>query len=77
MGSSFDSYQKLFSLYSSFLSPPPPAAAVAALFAGNSFRPIRRGESIRVDLVSLLVQADEGVSHPVVDLIGVIYRSLP
>ncbi|KZV21082.1 hypothetical protein F511_19897 [Dorcoceras hygrometricum] len=35
-------------------SPPPPlsAAAAAALFAKNSFRPIRRGESVRVDLVT-------------------------
>ncbi|KZV50378.1 MIT family transporter: magnesium/cobalt ion [Dorcoceras hygrometricum] len=43
----------------------------------NFFRPIRRGESVRADLVVLLVQADEGVPFLVVDRIGDIYRNLP
>ncbi|KZV36795.1 receptor-like protein 2 [Dorcoceras hygrometricum] len=43
----------------------------------NSFRPTRRGESVRADLVGLLVQPDEGVSDLVVDRIGVNYRNLP
>ncbi|KZV52900.1 splicing factor 3B subunit 1-like [Dorcoceras hygrometricum] len=65
--------------FSSHLTPPPPCtprAAAASLarncsgqyFEENSSAPISSG---------LLVQVDEGVSLPVVDLIDVIYRRLP
>ncbi|KZV48579.1 helicase domain-containing family protein [Dorcoceras hygrometricum] len=54
-------------------APPPPPPREARICSGqldeeNPSAPISSG---------LLVQADEGVSYPVVDLIGVIYRSLP
>ncbi|KZV25030.1 plasma membrane ATPase 1-like [Dorcoceras hygrometricum] len=53
-------------------TPPPPRAA------GKSFPANLDEENPSAQISSgLLVQADEGVSHPVVDLIGVIYRSLP
>ncbi|KZV40555.1 acyl-CoA dehydrogenase-related protein [Dorcoceras hygrometricum] len=57
-------------------SPPPPGAR------GRRFAGIRFGqfdeENPSTQISSrLLVQGDEGVSYPVVDRIGVIYRSLP
>ncbi|KZV54741.1 hypothetical protein F511_08058 [Dorcoceras hygrometricum] len=69
-----------------FLQPPPPSSQIAA--AGRrptpppSSQKIRSGqfdeENPSTQISSgLLVQADEGVSYSVVDLIGVIYRSLP
>ncbi|KZV23848.1 MATE efflux family protein 4, chloroplastic-like [Dorcoceras hygrometricum] len=50
--------------------PPPPLAGICSgqLFEEFPSMPISSG---------LLVQADEGVSLPVVDLIDVIYRHLP
>ncbi|KZT75457.1 NB-ARC domain containing protein [Dorcoceras hygrometricum] len=61
---------------SSNLTPPPPVHA-AASFAGN-FSGQLDEENPSVPILSgLLVQADEGVSHLVVDLIDVIYRRIP
>ncbi|KZV30339.1 hypothetical protein F511_37694 [Dorcoceras hygrometricum] len=58
---------------SSLQKPPPPSPCFAGICSDqldeeNSSAPISSG---------LLVQADEGVSLPVVDLIDVIYRRLP
>ncbi|KZV28690.1 hypothetical protein F511_12216 [Dorcoceras hygrometricum] len=57
--------------------PPPPCAAAASL--RRKIVPGQLDEENPSAQISsgLLVQADEGVSNPVVDLIGVIYRSLP
>ncbi|KZV19724.1 hypothetical protein F511_34953 [Dorcoceras hygrometricum] len=69
--------------------PPPPYSQIAAADRRPTPPPlppssseIRSGQfdeknpSVQI-LSGLLVQADEGVSYPVVDLIGIIYRSLP
>ncbi|KZV56130.1 plasma membrane ATPase 1-like [Dorcoceras hygrometricum] len=58
-----------------FLQPPPPPPP---LFAGKSF-PANLDEENPSTLISsgLLVQADEGIPSPVVDLIDDIYRRLP
>ncbi|KZV34327.1 hypothetical protein F511_35504 [Dorcoceras hygrometricum] len=53
--------------------PPPPPPSSPEIRSGQFDE-----ENPSVQISSgLIVQADEGVSHPVVDLIGVIYRSLP
>ncbi|KZV50259.1 histone-lysine N-methyltransferase ASHR2 [Dorcoceras hygrometricum] len=55
-------------------APPPPPP----LFAGKSFPAKFDEENPSAPISSvLLVQADEGVSHLVVDRIDVIYRNLP
>ncbi|KZV58315.1 hypothetical protein F511_28453 [Dorcoceras hygrometricum] len=64
---------------SSLSKPPPPLvhAAAAASFAETCSGQLDE-ENPSVPISSgLLVQADEGVSYPVVDLIDVIYRHLP
>ncbi|KZV24409.1 hypothetical protein F511_16177 [Dorcoceras hygrometricum] len=57
--------------------PPPPVHAAAA--ASSEFVPAKFDEENPSAPISsgLLVQADKGVSHPVMDLIDDIYRRLP
>ncbi|KZV41301.1 hypothetical protein F511_40592 [Dorcoceras hygrometricum] len=63
-------------LFKSRLAPPPCAAAAASL-AGICSDQLDEENPSALILSGLLVQADEGVSLPVVDLIDVIYRRLP
>ncbi|KZV29211.1 hypothetical protein F511_36728 [Dorcoceras hygrometricum] len=51
--------------------PPPPSSS-----ENHSGQLDEENPSVQISS-GLLVHADKGVSHPVVDLIGVIYRSLP
>ncbi|KZT75532.1 hypothetical protein F511_47443 [Dorcoceras hygrometricum] len=67
--------------FSSNLTPPPPvhaiAAAAAASLAGICSGQLDKENPSALISSSVLVQADEGVSLPVMDLIDVIYRRLP
>ncbi|KZV30127.1 hypothetical protein F511_44290 [Dorcoceras hygrometricum] len=62
---------------SSNLTPPPPPPVHAAAAASPEFVPAKFDEENPSASISssLLVQADEGVSHPVVDLIDDIYAA--
>ncbi|KZV52283.1 hypothetical protein F511_37788 [Dorcoceras hygrometricum] len=51
--------------------PPPPSSPEIRSGQFDEENPSAQNSSV------LLVKADEGISYPVVDLIGVIYRSLP
>ncbi|KZV53518.1 hypothetical protein F511_38986 [Dorcoceras hygrometricum] len=53
--------------------PPPPPPRVAGIRSGQF---VEENPSVQISS-GLLVQADEGIPPPVVDLIGVIYRNLP
>ncbi|KZV55557.1 hypothetical protein F511_31452 [Dorcoceras hygrometricum] len=53
------------------------AAATAASFAGTCSSQLDEENPSGLISSGLLVQADEGVSHPVMDLIDVVYRHLP
>ncbi|KZV27803.1 Tau class glutathione S-transferase [Dorcoceras hygrometricum] len=57
----------------SSLKPPPPPPSSPEIRSGQFDE---ENPSVKISS-GLLVQADEGVSHPVVDLIGVNYRNLP
>ncbi|KZV07109.1 phosphoglycerate kinase, chloroplastic-like [Dorcoceras hygrometricum] len=56
------------------LLPSPPSSPSSPEIRSGQFD--EENPSMQISSV-LLVQADEGISSPVVDLIGVIYRSLP
>ncbi|KZV06742.1 hypothetical protein F511_45776 [Dorcoceras hygrometricum] len=59
--------------------PPPSCAAAAAASLRRKIVPANLDEENPSVPISsgLLVQADKGVSSPVVDLIDVVYRNLP
>ncbi|KZT76179.1 hypothetical protein F511_46796 [Dorcoceras hygrometricum] len=59
-------------------APPPPCAAAVASLRWKIVSGQFDEENPSAQFSSrLLVQGDEGVSYPVVDRIGVIYRNLP
>ncbi|KZV31942.1 hypothetical protein F511_13381 [Dorcoceras hygrometricum] len=59
--------------------PPPPPPPCAAAAASSEFVPANLDEKNPSTPISsgLLVQDDEGIPSPVVDLIDVVYRNLP